>query len=227
MSLDEFARRIGLGLKNPSLLQRALTHRSYINEHPEAIEDNERLEFLGDATLDFVTASWLYHHYPEMDEGGLTRLRSSLVRTEQLAEFAKQMGLGPELNLGRGEEASGGRERPALLCDAFEAVIGALYLDSGLEAVLEFIEPRLEEAANAALEDETLLDPRSQLQIWAQAEMAVTPQYETVDTSGPDHEREFLVEVSIGSEMIGRGRGRSKQEAAKEAARDLWNQIST
>jgi ribonuclease-3 len=226
LSLDEFARRVGLGLKNPSLLQRALTHRSYINEHPEAIEDNERLEFLGDAALDFVAATWLYHHYPEMDEGGLTRLRSSLVRTEQLAEFAKQMDLGAELHLGRGEESSGGRYRPALLCDAFEAVIGALYLDSGLEAVYQFIEPRLQDAANIALEDETLLDPRSQLQIWAQAEMSVTPQYETVDTFGPDHEREFLVEVSVGEELFGRGRGKSKQEAAQEAAKDLWNQVS-
>lgn len=226
MSLDDFARRLRFGPKNPSLLQRALTHRSYINEHPDAIEDNERLEFLGDATLDFVAAAWLYHHYPEMDEGGLTRLRSSLVRTEQLAEFARQLDLGSEIRLGRGEESSGGRDRPALLCDAFEAVIGALYLDSGLEAVFEFLEPRFQEAAEAALEDETLLDPRSQLQIWAQAEMSVTPEYETVDTFGPDHEREFLVEVSIGEELHGRGRGRSKQEAAKEAALDLWKQIS-
>ena len=225
MSLDEFARRVGIGLKNPSLLQRALTHRSYINEHPEAIEDNERLEFLGDATLDFVAADWLYHHYPEMDEGGLTRLRSSLVRTEQLAKFAKDLNLGPEILLGRGEESSGGRERPALLCDVFEAVIGAMYLDSGLEAVFQFMEPRLQEVADTALEDQTLLDPRSQLQIWAQAEMNVTPQYETIDTFGPDHEREFLVEVSIGPELYGSGRGRSKQEAAKEAAKNLLNQI--
>jgi ribonuclease-3 len=225
LSLDEFARRVGIGLKNPSLLQRALTHRSYINEHPEAIEDNERLEFLGDATLDFVAADWLYHHYPEMDEGGLTRLRSSLVRTEQLAKFAKDLNLGPEILLGRGEESSGGRERPALLCDVFEAVIGAMYLDSGFEAVFQFMEPRLQEAADTALEDQTLLDPRSQLQIWAQAEMNVTPQYETIDTFGPDHEREFMVEVSIGPELHGLGRGRSKQEAAKEAAKNLLNQI--
>jgi len=226
LSLDDFARRVGLGLNNPSLLQRALTHRSYINEYPEAIEDNERLEFLGDAALDFVAAAWLYNHYPEMDEGGLTRLRSSLVRTGQLAEFARDLNLGPEIRLGRGEESSGGRKRSALLCDTFEAVIGALYLDSGLDAVIQFLEPRLQEAANVALEDETLLDPRSQLQIWAQAELNVTPQYETVNTFGPDHEREFLVEVSAGEDLHGRGRGRSKQEAAQKAAKDLWNQIS-
>lgn len=225
MSLDEFARRVGLDFINPSLLQRALTHRSYINEHPEAIEDNERLEFLGDAALDFIAATWLYNRYPEMNEGDLTRLRSSLVRTEQLADFGRELKLGEGLRLGRGEEASGGRDRSALLCDAFEAVVGALYLDAGLEEAFRFLEPRLLKAANVALEDESLLDPRSQLQIWAQAELGVTPQYETVDSFGPDHQREFLVEVAVGEEYKGRGHGRSKQEAAQKAAEDLLRQI--
>jgi ribonuclease-3 len=225
LSLEDFARRVGLDRINPSLLQRALTHRSYVNEHPDAIEDNERLEFLGDATLDFIAATWLYNRYPEMDEGDLTRLRSSLVRTEQLADFARDLDLGQGLRLGRGEEASGGRERAALLCDAFEAVIGAMYLDVGFDEVFRFLEPRLVKAANAALEDESLLDPRSQLQIWAQAEMGVTPQYETVDSFGPDHQREFLVEVIVGQELKGQGRGRSKQEAAQEAAKKLLSKI--
>jgi ribonuclease-3 len=225
LSLDDFARRVGLALRNSSLLQRALTHRSYLNEHPEAIEDNERLEFLGDAALDFVTAAWLYNRYPEMDEGDLTRLRSSLVRTEQLAEFARELGLGERLRLGHGEEISGGRERLALLCDAFEAVIGALYLDAGLEELFRFLEPRLRSAAESALEYETLLDPRSRLQIWAQAAWGVTPQYETVDSFGPDHEREFLVEVHVGEDLKGRGQGHSKQEAAKKAAENLLSQV--
>jgi ribonuclease-3 len=225
LSLDDFAQRVGLDRINPSLLQRALTHRSYINEHPDAIEDNERLEFLGDAALDFIAATWLYNRYPEMDEGDLTRLRSSLVRTEQLADFAKELDLGEGLLLGRGEESSGGRDRAALLCDAFEAVIGAMFLDSGLDEVFRFLEPRFIKAANAALEDETLLDPRSQLQIWAQAEMGVTPQYETVGFSGPDHQREFLVEVTIGQELKEQGRGRSKQEAAQDAAKKLLSKI--
>lgn len=226
MSLEKFAQRVGLDFMNPSLLQRALTHRSFINEHPEAIEDNERLEFLGDATLDFVAASWLYNRYPEMNEGDLTRLRSSLVRTEQLAEFARELNLGEGLRIGRGEETSGGRDRPALLCDAFEAIIGAIYLDLGLEEVFHFLEPRLVKAANAALEDESLLDPRSQLQIWAQAELGVTPIYETLDSYGPDHQREFLVEVSVGDDLKGRGQGRSKQEAAQKAAKNLLSQLN-
>ena len=225
MSLEDFAQRVGLDRISPSLLQRALTHRSYINEHPDAIEDNERLEFLGDAALDFIAATWLYHRYPEMDEGDLTRLRSSLVRTEQLASFAKELDLGEGLRLGRGEEASGGRDREALLCDAFEAVIGAMFLDVGLEEVFRFLEPRLIRAANIALDDETLLDPRSQLQIWSQAELGVTPQYETIDAFGPDHQREFLVEVMVGQELKGQGKGRSKQEAAKEAAKNLLSKI--
>lgn len=226
LTFEDFTKKAGIALRNPSLMQRALTHRSYVNEHPETLQDNERLEFLGDAALDFVTATWLYNRYPEMDEGDLTRLRSSLVRTEQLAEFAKGLGLGEVLHLGRGEEASGGRNRPAILCDAFEAVIGALYLDSGLEAVFQFMEHRFTQAADAVLEDEALLDPRSQLQIWAQGEHGETPHYETIATFGPDHEKEFLVEVIVAETLRGEGRGRSKQEAAQKAAANLLSQLN-
>lgn len=225
MELDDFARQAGIAISNPSLLRRALTHRSYLNEHPDALEDNERLEYLGDAALDFITAAWLYNRFPEMDEGDLTRLRSSLVRTEQLAAFARELGLGESLLLGRGEEASGGRNRSALLCDAFEAFIGALFLDSGLESVIKFMQPRLEAAAEIALEDESLIDPRSELQIWAQAAWGETPRYETLETYGPDHERQFLIEVKVGDEVSGQGLGRSKQEAAQRAAADALSKI--
>jgi ribonuclease-3 len=218
VSPEEFAREAGLAFKDAQLLRRALTHSSYINEHPDVMEDNERLEYLGDAALDFLSAAFLFRRYPEMDEGQLTRLRSALVRTEQLADFAHGLGLGEAVLLGRGEEASGGRGRPALLCDAFEALIGAMYLDGGLQAVAEFMEPRLEAAVEAALEDEDLLDPRSLLQIWAQAELGETPRYQTVDSFGPDHAREFVVQVEVGQRMAGRGQGRSKQEAAQRAA---------
>jgi ribonuclease-3 len=225
LELDDFARQAGIAISNPSLLRRALTHRSYLNEHPDALEDNERLEYLGDAALDFITAAWLYNRYPEMDEGDLTRLRSSLVRTEQLAVFARELGIGQSMLLGRGEEASGGRNRPALLCDAFEAFIGALFLDSGLESVTAFMQPRLEAAADTVLRDESLIDPRSELQIWAQAAWGETPRYETLDTYGPDHERSFLIEVKVGDEVSGQGLGRSKQEAAQRAAADALSKI--
>ena len=127
---QEFARRLGLHFKDVMLLSRALTHRSYLNEHSEALEDNERLEFLGDAVLDFVVGAWLYNRYPEMPEGDLTRMRSALVYTEQLANFGRIIGLGVAMRLGKGESQAGGRERSALLCDTFEALIGAIYLDS-------------------------------------------------------------------------------------------------
>ena len=134
---QEFAQRLGLVFDDWLLLSRALTHRSYLNEHSEALEDNERLEFLGDAVLDFVVGAWLYHRYPEMPEGDLTRMRSGLVYTEQLAEFARKIQLGNAMRLGRGETQSGGRSRSALLCDTFEALIGALYLDCSIEKVVE------------------------------------------------------------------------------------------
>ena len=215
---EEFVQEAGLQFNDLHLVRRALTHSSYVNENPEIQEDNERLEFLGDAALDFLIASWIYRHYPEMDEGHLTRLRSALVRTEQLAAFAEEINLGDAVLLGHGEESSGGRTRQALLCDAFESLMGALYIDSGLEAVAEFLEPRLPGAVDQALEDESLMDARSLLQIWAQAEMGETPRYRTIESSGPDHAREFVVEVSVGDEPAARGSGKSKQDAAQAAA---------
>lgn len=222
---DEFIRQTGLSFSNPSLLRRALTHRSYLNEHPEALEDNERLEYLGDAALDFIAAVWLYNRFPEMDEGALTRLRSALVRTEQLAAFASELGLGEVIFLGKGECATGGRQRPALLCAAFEALIGALYLDAGTETVISFIEPRFERAAKAALEDERLIDARSILQMWSQSEFGEIPAYRTTGTFGPDHDREFAVEVSIGERVKADGRGRSKQEASQAAAANALQKL--
>jgi ribonuclease-3 len=222
---EEFARRAGLTFDDPHLLRRALTHRSYVNENPEALEDNERLEFLGDAALGFLTASWIYNHFPEMDEGQLTRLRSALVRTEQLAAFAREIQLGEAIMLGRGEEATGGRERPALLCASFEALVGAIYLDSGFDGVIDFMTDRVKRAAQIVTDDTSLFDARSLLQIWAQAEIGETPRYETVESTGPDHAREFVVEVNVGNGVRGRGRGRSKQDAAQAAATDAMDQI--
>ena len=226
MAPDEFARRAGLAFRDPGLLWRALTHRSYLNEHSDALEDNERLEFLGDAALDFLSAAWLYRRFPEMDEGKLTRLRSALVRTEQLAAFARELGLGEALRLGRGEEASGGRTRDMLLCGAFEAILGALVLDQGIQAVEAFIKPRLMTAVEAILGEDSQIDPRSLLQIWAQAERGETPRYRTIDARGPDHARQFVVEVTVGAEAMGRGEGRSKQEAAHQAAADALARVN-
>ena len=224
-SPQDFAQRLGLPFNNYLILTRALTHRSYLNEHPEALEDNERLEFLGDAVLDFLVGAWLYNHFPEKAEGELTRLRSALVRTEQLAAFAFEIGMGEAIILGKGECATGGRQRPALLCAAFEALIGALYLDAGIETVVRFIEPRFERAAKAVLEDERLVDARSILQMWSQSEYGEIPNYQTTGTFGPDHDREFAVEVSIGKKVKADGRGRSKQEASQAAAANALQKL--
>ncbi|MFZ5909028.1 MAG: ribonuclease III [Chloroflexota bacterium] len=217
-SVADLAGRLGLPFSNLGLLARALTHRSYLNENQNALEDNERLEFLGDAVLDFVVGAWVYHHCPEMPEGDLTRIRSALVRTDTLAAFARQLGLGPALRLGRGELASGGRERDTLLCAAFEAVIGALYLDAGIPAVQRFIEPLIDSMRERVLDRTEIFDPKSTLQEWAQAHKLGAPHYQTVEASGPDHARTFVVEVQIDNRAHGRGSGPSKHIAAQMAA---------
>jgi ribonuclease-3 len=214
----DLAERLGLTFSDPLLLVRALTHRSYLNEHSEALEDNERLEFLGDAVLDFLVGAWLYNRFPEMPEGNLTRLRSALVRTENLADFAREVNLGPALLLGHGESEGGGRERPALLCGAFEALIGAIYLEGGLPEVKSFIDPMLESAADIVVVSNQDKDPKSSLQEWAQSQGYGTPFYRTVDSHGPDHAKTFQVEVVIGSQVYASGVGHSKQAAAKAAA---------
>lgn len=220
----EWARARGLVFRNWSLLQRALTHRSYCNEHPEASEDNERLEFLGDAVLDFIVGEWIYHRYPELNEGQLTRLRAALVRNERLATFAQEINLGAALLLGAGEEASGARQRKSLLGSAFEALIGALYLDAGLEAVRNFVYPLLEQATTS-LDLSGLLDPKSRLQEWAQAQRLGTPRYVLIATHGPEHAPTFEIEVQIGEQAYGRGIGPNKQIATLNAARDALQRI--
>jgi len=215
-SASDLSQRLGLPFSNLALLTRALTHRSYLNENPDSLEDNERLEFLGDAVLDFVVGAWVYDRFPEMQEGELTKIRSAIVRNDQLAAFARRLNLGPALRLGRGEHASGGRQRDGLLGSLFEALIGALYLDAGLKAVEAFVYPLLEESQEFALDD--IHDPKSRLQEWAQAEKMGTPHYVTVNSSGPDHAKTFEVEVRIQGLTYGRGHGSSKQVAARIAA---------
>ena len=224
-SPGDFARRLELPFSNHFLLSRALTHRSYLNEHAEALEDNERLEFLGDAVLDFLVGAWLYNLFPEMREGELTRLRSALVRTEQLAEFARQIDLGLSMRLGRGEGHTGGRQSAVLLCATFEALVGALFLDAGLEAVQSFIGPLLESATENILESRRDQDPKSLLQEVVQAHGYGPPQYRTVSASGPEHQKIFEVEVLVNGFVAGRGVGHSKQAAAKSAAQEALNGI--
>jgi ribonuclease-3 len=213
---SKFNRRLNLPFSNLSLLMRALTHRSYVNENPDSLDDNERLEFLGDAVLDFIVGAWAYNRFPELPEGDLTKIRSAIVRNDQLANFARRIELGRAIRLGRGEASSGGSERDVLLGSAFEALIGALYLDSGLDAVEAFVNPILNDSQEYILDE--IQDPKSHLQEWAQSEKLGTPQYVTISTKGPDHAKEFEVEVRIKGMAYGRGHGTSKQVAARIAA---------
>lgn len=211
--------RLGLSIKNLSLFVRAMTHRSFVNENSSVIEDNERLEFLGDAVLDFVVGAWVYHHFPEMAEGDLTRLRSAIVRTDSLAAFARRLDFGPALRLGRGELASGGRDRDNILCGAFEAFIGALYLETDVQGVVRFFEPLLESEREQLFAQPDLTDPKSRLQEWSQGEKLGAPSYVLVQKIGPEHSRNFEIEVRLNGDALGRGRGPSKAAAEQEAAK--------
>jgi len=221
----QFSQRIKINFNNYLLLERALTHRSYVNEHPEAMEDNERLEFLGDAVLDFIVGDWLYNKYPEMPEGDLTQMRSALVQTSQLAEFAKQIQIGKALRLGHGEAIMGGRLRNTLLCDAFEAFIGALYLEKGLELTINFMVPFLSTASDEILALNKNEDPKSKLQEWAQSLGYPPPCYTLQSSSGPDHLKTFDVIVYVNQKYFGSGSGHSKQEAEKKAAKEALMKI--
>lgn len=210
--------RYKLPFKNLLVLTRALTHRSYVNEHQEALEDNERLEFLGDAVLDFVAGAWLYSHFPEMAEGELTRMRSAMVCTEQLAEFARHYNLGSAMRLGHGEDNAGGRQKDVLLCATFEAMIGALFLESDITAIQHLVHPLLEKVSEHLISSADSRDPKSRLQEWSQGQRLGIPKYVTVSINGPDHMRVFEIEVQINGTAYGRGSGHNKQAAERAAA---------
>jgi ribonuclease-3 len=207
------------------LLTRALTHRSYVNEHPDVPSDNERLEFLGDAVLDFLVGAWTYNHYPEMAEGDLTRMRSALVRTEMLADFSRRLGLGHAMRLGRGELQAGGRDRDALLCATFEAIVGALYQHRGLDQARAFVMPLLEPAAEQIVSQMNTIDPKSRLQEWTQSQGLGIPRYITALADGPDHAKTFDVEVHIGGKCLGKGSGPSKHVAQEYAAQSALDAL--
>jgi ribonuclease-3 len=224
-SPEAFSRRIGLSFNNVGLLTRALTHRSYFNEHKDAIEDNERLEFLGDAVLDFMVGAWLYHRFPEMAEGQLTRLRAALVGNEQLAEFANGFNLGVAMRLGHGEAENGGRERLPLLGSTFEALIGAIYLDQEISQVWKFMDPILETKVRFIIASQVEHHPKSILQEWSQSKGFGTPVYRLIGDSGPDHDKYFEVEVLIDEVVYGKGVGHSKQAATKDAAKHALEKL--
>lgn len=227
-NIESYQDVLGVRFHDPDLLTQALTHRSYVNEYgPEdsSVRDNERLEFLGDAVLDILVANMLYRKYPHVSEGELTQLRAALVRTESLAHIGAQFKIGEFLRIGHGEEITGGRQRITILCRAFEAVIGAMYLDGGMKTVEGFVMPSLLELLDFVIENSLHIDARSELQEQIQARLSVTPNYRLAGAEGPDHAREFRVEVTIGESIIGSGIGPSKRAAAQDAARAALQQL--
>ena len=205
-----------------ALLKCALTHRSYLNEHPEVTEHNERLEFLGDAVLNFLSGEFLYKRYPDQPEGQLTPLRSALVDEVQFAKFAVMLNLGAHLLLGRGAELDGGRQNPNLISSTFEAVIGAYFLDSNsnIEAVRHYVWPFFAAVVDSLVVSTPTINYKSRFQEWALAHGDEVPKYTTIGQSGPDHAREFVVEARWQNKCYGIGKGRSKQNAEKDAARN-------
>jgi ribonuclease-3 len=221
-ALAALQRALGYTFTARQRLLDALTHRSYAYEFAgPGVVSNERLEFLGDAVIALVASDLLFARYPAADEGALTQIRAALVRASTLARFAERYDLGAHLRLGRGEEATGGRTRQLLLASAFEAVVGALYLDGGLPVTRAFLEPLVTQEV-AQIEgsggQQRIKDDKSLLQELAQGELGVTPRYRVVSESGPSHERTFVVEVALGEHVAACGEGRSKRQAEQDAA---------
>jgi ribonuclease-3 len=218
--LSLLEKRISISFKNEKMLRTAFTHRSYLNEHPaEKLENNERLEFLGDSVLGLIVSRHLFESYPNSSEGELTNYRSSLVNAKTLAKAASSLGLGEFLYLSRGEEATGGRERQYLLANTFEALIGAIFVDLGFEKATQFVERFLLPDLAEIIEKKLYKDFKSVLQEKAQEKYSITPNYKIIEETGPDHSKTFKTAVFLGSKRLAEGVGNSKQLAEQEAAR--------
>jgi ribonuclease-3 len=214
----DFQNQIGITIENEKLLKQAFTHSSYVNEHRrKPFEDNERLEFLGDAVLELTVSQFLFKKYPTMTEGELTKLRAAIVCEPSLVSFANELDFGKLILLGKGEEMTGGRERPALLADVFEAFIGTLYLDQGIEKVIEFLEKVVFPKINAGAFSH-VMDFKSQLQELIQRDGTGPLEYRVLQEKGPAHNKEFVSKVSLNGKELGVGTGKSKKEAEQHAA---------
>jgi ribonuclease III len=220
----ELEKKIGVEFESKSLLIQAFCHRSYLNENPNFdLGHNERLEFLGDAVLELVVTNFLYLQYPENSEGELTSWRASLVNTKELADTAEGLSFQDYLLLSKGENRENGRARLCILANTFESFIGALYLDKGYEVVEKFIQENLIVKLDRIIELGLYRDPKSELQERTQEDVGITPNYNVLEESGPDHQKHFKIGVFLNEELVGEGEGWSKKEAEEEAAKDALN----
>jgi ribonuclease-3 len=229
--LDPFQKILGYSFRKPDLLREALTHKSYLNElraseKDRPAQDNERLEFLGDAVLDLAVSESLIALYPLSAEGDLSKMKARIVSEVTLARVAKRLGVGEYLLLGRGEERTRGREKPSLLGDALEAVIAAVYLDGGYEAARTMLLKIFEDEIHRLDQHRDELDYKTELQESCQREFDVLPTYRVLSESGPDHQKIFEVKLTIKEELFGIGRGRSKKEAEQQAAKQALENLS-
>jgi len=226
--LTSLQQTLGVSFNDIALLEQALVHSSYINENPDLVPaSNERLEFLGDAVLGVVVAERLYQDFPQFSEGEMTKLRAALVRQDTLARTARAIRLGNHLYLGKGEEASGGRHKPANLAHALEAVIAAIFLDQGSSAVRDFTLKLLDAELQKVVRQGVAVDHKSALQELIQASEQKTPTYHVLEATGPDHSKMFTIEVRLDETVLGRGSGKSKKAAETEAARSALEKLST
>lgn len=224
-TLEELEASLQYTFKQPALLARALTHRSFANESPDETKDNQRLELLGDAVLGLIVTEYLFARYPTYDEGALSKMKAQLVCERTLATIARELDIGEHLLLGRGEAASGGRCKPSLLADAFEALVAAFYLDGGLEAAHGFIYRSHARAFDEVTSPINPQNAKSLLQEMVQDGSGIRPEYTIADVDGPPHQRTFTAHVKVGARVVGRGVGRSKKEAQRNAAAEALVQL--
>ena len=223
---SECQRTLGLSFRHEPLLEEALVHSSYLNEHRGCgAASNERLEFLGDAILDFVLTVRLYKEFPELDEGRLTEIRALLVCRDALADLASSLGLGEWLLLGQGEDAGGGRTKASNLANAMEALIGALYLDQGLVKARQFILRQFRRRLAQIKSGRTALNYKALVQELVQGQRRPTPVYRLIEAAGPDHRKRFTVEITVAGDVLGRGIGMNKKGAESQAARAAWKRL--
>ena len=226
MDISELEKQLNIEFKQKELLVQAFTHSSYVNEHrQEQFEDNERLEFLGDAVLELGVSQYLFNTYKQLPEGELTKLRAAIVCEPSLMNFAQELDFGKFLLLGKGEAQTGGRERPAILADVFESFLGALYLDQGYEKVIQFLEKHVFPKINTGAFSHGM-DYKSQLQEIIQQDKNQKVTYKVIEEKGPSHDKEFLVRVYINDDAAGEGVGHSKKEAEQHAAKIALGKIN-
>lgn len=229
MTLDDFEKSIGVSFSNKDLLNTVFIHRSYLNEHRSLkLEHNERMEFLGDAVLELCVTQFLYNKFSDKPEGVLTNWRSALVKGESLSTESKRLGINDLIKTSRGESKNVGKARDLILANAFEALIGAIYLDLGYDAAYKFIETNITYKLDNIIDQGLFYDPKSKFQEMSQDILSITPSYSTISETGPDHSKIFIVGAFLAEKKVSEGTGNSKQKAQSDAAKnalEVWDQI--